>query len=224
MWRSIISLLALCSISPLGAQESQEKSATDSHQIRLRGFAFSHFEGIERLELRHQEKIIGTLDLPTNQLRKHILVSARTFSYGVTTDEVFRPLGHAELPAEGKDFILVVASVKNGYKAFPVRTDDPDFRGNDTLVFNFTKHRLEILLGDTKHQIEPWEKSILRPKLAENVTFYQAMFSYEKDDAFIPFNNTRWPVNHNTRSIVFVSHDDDTGNLIFRSVTDAVGK
>jgi len=224
MWRAIITLVAFCSAPLLGAEETKNPSGENPESIRLRGFAFSHFEGIAQLELRHEENTIGTLDLPTGQLRNPIMVSARTFSYGVTTDGVFRPLGKTELPPDGKDFILVVTPDKNGYKAFPIRTDDPDFQGNDAFVFNFTKSRLEIVIGEAKHHVEPLENANLRPKYPENATFYQAMFSYEKDDSFVPFNNSRWPVNNNTRSLVFVSIDEKTKTPIFRSVTEAVGK
>ena len=217
MWQFITTLFALYCAFPLAAQDKPEGV---SETIQLRGFAFSCFEGIERLELRHEENIVGTLDLPTHQLRNRTTVSSRSFSYGISTDGNFRPLGQTDLPADGKDFILVVASVKNGYKAFPVRTDDPDFRGNDTFLFNFTKYRLEILLGEATHQVKPWENAILRPSHAADATFYQARFSYDKDGTMTPFNNTRWPVNPNTKSLVFVSYDDDTDKLLFRSVTE----
>ena len=202
---------------------AQEETDGKDNGIQLRGFAFEHFEGIDRLELRHEEKKVGELFLPTGQLRNRTPISTRVFSYGVTEAEQFRSLGRVELPEVGRDFILVVVAGKDGYEIYPVRADDPDFRGNDSLVFNLTKYRLEIHLGDAQTHLEPWENSILRPHHAEDATFYQARFSYEKDDAFVPFNNTRWPVNHNVKSMVFVYHDEKTGNPVFRSVTDAVG-
>jgi len=213
----ILPILALSLTLPLGAQE---KPGENQRGIQIRGFAFSHFESIDKLELRHEEKSVGELFLPTGQLRERTRVSSRVFSYGVTKDGVFRALGNTALPTEGKDFILVMVPVKNGYKAFPVRADDPDFRGDDTFLFNFTKHKIAILLGDAKFMVEPWKNRLLRPSFAKDTTFYQAMFGYEKDGRFIPFNNTRWPINPNTKSIVFVYHDPIADRLMYRSVTE----
>ena len=210
-------ILALGLTIPLGAQEEQ---AENRRGVQVRGFAFSHFEGIEKVELRHEEKTVGELFLQTGQLRERSRVSSRIFSYGITRDGVFRSLGSTELPPEGKDFILVMAPVKNGYKAFPVRADDPEFRGDDTFLFNFTKYKIAVLLGDAKFKVEPWKNRLLRPSFAKDATFYQAMFAYEQEGDFIPFNNTRWPINPNTKALVFVYLDQNTNRLMYRAVTE----
>jgi hypothetical protein len=152
----------------LNAGGPQEETDGKDNGIQLRGFAFEHFEGIDRLELRHEEKKACELFLPTGQLRNRTPISTRVFSYGVTEAEKFRSLGRVELTEVGRDFILVVVAGKDGYEIYPVRADDPDFRGNDSLVFNLTKYRLEILLGDAQTHLEPWKNSILRPHHAED--------------------------------------------------------
>lgn len=214
-------MILLFNTALLGAQEETDgrKSA-----IQLRGFAFAHFEGIDRLELRHEGNTVGELFLPTGHLRARARVSSRIFSYGVTKDGVFRSLGRTALPAEGRDYILVMAPIQNGYKAFPVRADDPDFRGDDTMLFNFTKHKLAILLGDGKFKVDPWANALLRPSFAEGATFYQAMFAFEKNGSVEVFNNTRWPVNANTKALVFVFHDQAKNQLMYRSVTELAGR
>jgi hypothetical protein len=217
MRKFLLGMILLFTTALLGAQEESDgrKSA-----IQLRGFAYAHFEGIDRLELRHEGNTVGELFLPTGQLRKRSPVSARTFSYGVTQAEKFRLLGSVVLPEVGRDFILVMTPIQNGYKAFPVRADDPNFRGDDTMLFNFTKYKLAILLGDGKFKVNPWANALLRPSFDENATFYQAMFAYEKNGSFQVFNNTRWPVNVNTKALVFVFHDQPKNQLVYRSVTE----
>lgn len=211
-------ILMIAALAPLAAQEDGA-----GRGIQLRGFAFAHFEGIDKLELRHEEKPVGELFLPTGQLRGRTPVSARTFSYGVTESDVFRLLGRVALPEVGRDFIVIFAPVENGYRAFAVRADDPNFRGDDTHLFNFTKHRLGIQLGTARRTVPPWENARMRPAFPEDATFYQAMFTYEKDGTYVPFSNTRWPVNSNTKSLLFVFQDAGSDRLMYRAVTELAG-
>jgi len=203
---------------------AQEETEVKNSGIQLRGFAFEHIEGIEHLELRNEGKSVGELFLPTGQLRGRSRLSSRTFSYGITMEWGFRSLGQTTLPPEGRDFILVMAPVKDGYKAFPVRADDLNFRGNDTMLFNFSQYKLAILLGEGKFKVNPWGNALLRPSFAKGATFYQAMFAYEKDNHLEVFNNTRWPVNANTKALVFVFHDQANNRLMYRSVTELAGR
>lgn len=214
-------LFLLATTSQLSAQDEEAKDARGG--IQLRGFAFAHFKEIDRLELRYEDKSVGELLLPTGQLRTRTSVKKRTFTYGVTEGEKFRSLGNIALPEEGRDFILVFAPEQNGYRSFIVRADDPKFRGDDAYFFNFTKYRLGVLLGTAKEQVPAWGNALLRPAFPADSTFYQVMFAYEKEKEFIPFNNTRWPVNPNTKALVFVYHDPKLDCLIYRAVTELAG-
>jgi len=51
-------------------------------------------------------------------------------------------------------------------------------------------------------------------------TFFQTLFTFEKDGKYIPFNNTRWPVNPNTKSLLFVSGEPGSGRPAYRSVVE----
>ena len=211
----ILVLLPLILATPLAAQDDGRAAESG---ILLRAIAFSHFENFDTVELRREERTLTPLELPTGQLRSRVSVSARQFTCGVAEGENFRPLGNITLPDNGRDFILVFAPTKTGYRIFPVRTDDPDFKGNDTILFNFTPHLVGVMLGTAKQTVPSLKSSRLRPGISPDDTFYQAMFSYEKDGKFIPFNNTRWPVNANTKGLVFV-HQDITGKFVYRGVT-----
>lgn len=217
MSRILTTILILAAIAPL--------TRTDAHaeegDIRLRGLALELIDGIDRLELRHEERVLGELHLPTGQLRGDTTVTAREFSYGIIVDDAFRSLGSVTLPADGLEFILVLAPTddREGYLAFAVRADDPDFRGDDTHVLNFTPHRLQITLGDVKKEAGPGESVRLRPEISEEATTYRAMFAYEKEDAFIPFSNTVWQVNPNTKALVLVFQEPLTGRMMYRSIT-----
>lgn len=216
MRKLLISLFVL-SISSLTAQEEGKKA---ERGIRIRAFAFALFENIDTIELRQGDRVLGKLTLPTGQLKEGISISTRQFSFGVTKDDAFSRLGSVELPATGRDFILVLAPTKKGYRIFLVRADDPEFRGNDTYLFNFSLRRLGILLGTAKQMVPPLGSAKLRPEFPSGATFYQAMFAYEKDGKYIPFNNSRWPVNSNTKALVFVYEDPASQQLSYRSVTE----
>jgi hypothetical protein len=213
-------LLLILAVMPVSAQETEK---SPRHGIQIRGFAFALFENVDKLQLMAAERDLGELELTTSQLRSGISVSARSFAYGITKDDTFRSLGTVALPEKGRDFILVFYPTSTGYMAFPVRADDPEFRGNDAMVFNFTKYPLGIMLGTSENKIEPFKNSLMRPEFAEGEFFYQALFTYEKDGTYKPFNNTRWPVNPNTKALVFFFEDPSTGALTYRSVTELAG-
>jgi len=217
MKQLLLCLLFLAPIFPLSAQEEKEKPGSG---ILVRGFAFALFEETDKLELRTPERVVGELELATGQLQGGITVSARQFAFGVVEGEEFRTLGTVALPNSGKNFILVFAPTATGYHAFPVRADDPEFRGNDKYIFNFTKRRLGIFLGTARQAIAPLKNAKLRPEFPADDTFYQAMFTYEEDGKIVPFNNTRWPVNGNVKSLIFVFEDPESGKLAYRSVTE----
>ncbi len=210
-------LLLFLAVMPVSAQETEGDS---QRGIQIRGFAFALFEGIDNLQLRTQERVVGELKLTTSQLRASVPVSARSFAYGIQTGDTFKSLGTVVLPEKGRDFIIVFYPSPTGYRAFPVRSDDPEFRGDDTMVFNFTRHKLGIMLGTSKNIVAPLKNSLLRPGFEQDATFYQALFTYEKEGKYMPFNNTRWPVNPNTKALVFVFEDPSTGTLAYRSVTE----
>jgi len=216
----IPALLCLILATHLVAQDEESSGKSGIH---LRAIAFSHFENFATVDLRHQERTLTRLELPTGQLRARVSISAREFSCGVAEGEAFRILGNVILPEKGRDFILVFVPTKTGYRIFPVRADDPDFKGNDTLLFNFTPHLIGVMLGTAKQTIPSLKSALLSPGISPGGTFYQALFSYEKDGAFIPFNNTRWPVNSNTKTLVFVNQDTTTGKFAYRSVTELAG-
>lgn len=215
--RKTLALLCLLLLPQLSAQEEADDKKSG---IRLRAIAFAHFEDLSKVELRREDRVLTELELPTGQLRPAVTLSARQFVCGVPLAESFRVLGTVTLPEQGRDFILVFAPTPTGYRVFPVRSDDPDFKGNDTLLFNFTPHRIGAMLGSSRQVVASMNSSRLRPGITEDETFYQALFAYEEAGQYIPFNNTRWPVNRQTKALVFVHKDPQTGKFAYRSVTE----
>ena len=213
----IPALLLLILTTALVAQDEGKPAKSG---ILLRAVAFSHFENFDTVELRHGERTLTQLELPTGQLCARVSVSDRQFTCGIAEGENFRTLGNITLPDHGRDFILVFAPTKSGYSIFPVRADDPDFKGNDTVLFNFTPHLIGVMLGTAKQTVPSLKSARLRPGFPPDAPFYQATLAYEKDGKFIPFNNTRWPVNSALKSLVFVHQDITTGKFAYRGVSE----
>jgi hypothetical protein len=219
--RKFLILFSFLFATNLVAQE--EEIPAKKSGIQIRAIAFNLFENIDAVELRREEQILTQLQLPTDQLRISVPVSARQFTCGVAEEKGFRVLGNVILPEIGRNFILVFVPTKTGYRIFPVRSDDPAFKGNDILLFNFTKSTIGVMLGTAKQKIMPLKSAQMSPGIAPEDTFYQALFTYQKDEKggpFIPFNNTNWPVNSNTKHMVFVHQDITTGEFTYRAVTE----
>jgi len=218
-------LLILILLIPFaGFAPAQEQEPGPNGGIHLRGFAVAYFNGIEKVELRQEERLLVELELATGQLDLGQTVRARQFSFGITKDQVFVPMGKIKLPDVGRKFILVFVPTKDSYRVFPVRADDPDFKGNDALLFNFTPYRIHARLGASKNAIDPGKSGKLRPAYEADATFYRALFGYQVGkDEIIPFNNTRWPVNGNLKALVFVSMDPKTNTPAYRSVVELAG-
>ena len=202
---------------------AQDEAPAKKSGIQIRAIAFKLFENIDAVELRREEQILTQLQLPTDQLHTSVSVSARQFSCGIAEEKGFRVLGNVILPKIGRNFILVFVPTKTGYRIFPVRSDDPAFKGNDILLFNFTKSTIGVMLGTAKQTIQSLKSAQISPGIGPEDTFYQALFTYQKDEKggpFIPFNNTRLPVNSNTKALVFVHQDITTGEFTTRRVIE----
>lgn len=204
---------------------AQEPTAGSNRGILIRGFAIAHFNGIEKVELRQETKLLLDLRLATGQLDAGQNIKIRQFSFGITKEGVFAPMGQIKLPDVESDFILVFVPTKDNYRVFSVRADDPDFKGNDALLFNFTPYRIHAVLGTKRQAIDSTKSAKLSPSFEADATFFQALFAYEPEQGKIaPFSNTRWPVNGNLKAIVFVSMDAETNRPVYSSVVDLASR
>jgi len=203
---------------------AQDSASHSNSGIQIRGFAVAYIHGIDKVELRQESRLLLELTLATDQLDVGQSVKVRQFFFGITKGQVFVPMGEIKLPDVGRNFILVFVPTKDSYRVFPVRADDPDFKGNDALLFNFTPYRVHVMLGTNQQTINSAKSAKLRPSYATDATFYRALFACETTEGdIIPFSNTRWPVNENLKALVFVSMDAQTNSPVYRSVVELAG-
>ncbi len=214
----LISIL-LATTLPLTAQitESEPKGLT------VRTLALGLFESIAKVELRNSEgKPAGELILETQQLRERQKLKTRIFTFGTTVADgkTFRPLGTATIPASGSDFILIFVPVENGYRALPLRSDNPDFKTNSAYLLNLTATPIAVVLGTAKTTLAPGKSTVLQPGYPADAHFYQATFYFSENGSPVPFNNSRWPISKRLRQLVFIHTVPATGTPTFTSVTD----
>lgn len=214
--RFFIIFLAALFATPVFAQEPTKPPKG----IQIRPLAVALSGELSTLHLRAGKLDLGQISLETTTLAQRYGVSVRQFAFGLNQpDGSFRSLGMVTLPEAGRDFILVFAPTKESYQVFPIRADDPEFRSDDSILFNFTPFKIRAMLGGSKKQIAPWQNAQIRPQFPKDATFYQATFAYERESEFIPFNNTRWPVNPNLKTLVFVYIHPETERPAYRGVS-----
>ncbi len=204
----------LClSILLTGISTAQSKKG-----ISIRTIAPALFDDISEVELRSEDKTLATVEISTGQLREPYSIRPREFDIGITTNETFRKLASVTLPESGRDFILVFLPGKEGYNIIPVTTDSPAFRGNDTMVFNFMDSEIGVALGSARKQVKPKSSAIVTPGIAADETFFIASFFIREGNSFLPFNNTRWPVNTALKNLLFVFPDPESGKPKYKGV------
>ncbi|MBC7978992.1 MAG: hypothetical protein H7Y36_00335 [Armatimonadetes bacterium] len=157
--------------------------------------------------------------MPLDRFSDPIGVTSRVFDYGVPAKE-FVPMGRIVLPDVGKKFVIVFAPTSTGYRVFPVRTDDPDFKADDTIIFNFSPMDVGVELGSAKQVVRSMKIGKLRPAPAVGARFFQATFYQQSPDGPLIFNNTRWPSSDRLRVFAFVFKDPVTGNMTYRDMRD----
>ena len=214
-----ILLIPILLIRFAGVAPAREQEPNLNSGILIRGFAVELINDIEKVELREKDRLLVELELATGQLDAGKSIKAREFSFGITKDKAFVPMGSISLPDFGRNFILVFIPAKDRYRVHAVRADDPEFKANEALLFNFTPHRIHAELGTDKQAIDSEESARLSPGFETDALSYPARFSYEPENGkILPFSNTRWRVNANLKTIVFVTMAAGTNTPAYRSV------
>lgn len=218
----ICPLTALCFTASLQAQ-------SESASIRL--LAFSRVgEAREVMVIGPDGKPLSDkpLALPTEQLSPAVTVSSRTLifqSAGATPS----PVGKAELPATGKDFILIfLPDSKEGkqlYKVDAVPVPENGFGSGDQAFVNYSGSNVAFVIGGEKLQVPVSKSAIYHPKKAGgNRTI--AGYYQEKDGKWntTPFYSSRLIVQEGVRNLILITRDPKTGLPDFRGVADFVEK
>ena len=146
----------------------------------------------------------------------------RVFSLAVPDakqESGFRAVANVSLPAEGKDFILLLEPAGKTYKAHVVSARESRFREDCVLFFNASEINLGATLGATKVLIKPRVAVFAKAPPRGEKSYYQVTFYQPDDGKARPFANTRWPHRDKVRCYIFFYRNQD-GRLTYQAVDE----
>lgn len=147
---------------------------------------------------------------------------SRVFSLAIPDakqESGYRAVANVVLPAEGKDFIILLEPANNTFKVHLVNGGEPRFGADSVLFFNATEIALAATLGREKILIKPRVAVFAKAPARGVKNYYQVTF-YEQDKGKVrPFANTRWPHRDKGRCYLFF-YRSQTGRLIYQAVDE----
>ncbi len=222
--RSLISLLAAMA-GATGSLHAQAESAS----IRL--LAFSRVGDVREVMVADAEgKLLHDkpLALPTEQLSPSLTVGTRSLVFQ-TPGATPSPVGKVELPASGRDFILIflpdAKSAAPSYKVDPVSVPNGGFGSGDQAFVNYSGSNVGFVIGGEKLSVPQGKSAIYHPKEASgNRTM--AGYHQGKDGKWstTPFYSSRLIVQKGVRNLILIVRDPKTGQPDFRGIADFVEK
>lgn len=150
-------------------------------------------------------------------------IATREFSLAVPDakqESGYRGVAKVTLPAEGKDFIILLEPAGATYKVHVVNSRESRFGADCVLFFNATEITLGGTLGTNKVLFKPREAVFGKPPPRGEKPYYQITFYQPDEDKARPFANTRWPHRDGSRCYVFFYRNPSTGRLTYQAVDE----
>lgn len=141
----------------------------------------------------------------------------------LATSTSFKPPTKFVLPEAGSTsfLLLVLPKSDGGCFILPVADDPGHFRKGDRFVVNATGEDLAIRIHTQKYLLKPGRSAYYRlppPPLPDNRIEVEML--RQIGDKWLAFNSTYWPPLPNSRSIVMIYPDPNTGRPRVRSLAD----
>lgn len=139
------------------------------------------------------------------------------------------PLGKVELPATGKDFILVflpeAAGAAQPYRVDAVPVPEGSFGSGDQAFVNYSGSNVGFVIGGEKLQVPQGKSAIYHPQKTEGKRSIVG-YAQEKDGKWnaTPFYSSRLIVQEGVRNFILIVRDPKTGTPDFRGIADFVEK
>lgn len=133
----------------------------------------------------------------------------------------FRAVAKVVLPAEGRDFIILLEPAGATYKVHVVNGRESRFGADCLLFFNASESILGATLGPDKVLIKPRQAVFSKAPTRGEKPYYQVTF-YEPDNGKArPFANTRWPHRDKGRCYIFFYRSRD-GRLTYQAIDESL--
>jgi hypothetical protein len=183
----------------------------------------------EPIELVVGEGKTIEVDTPGNELSSAYKVSPLgLIVVGKTTvneegETVFQEYGKAKAISASKQIILLIRKGKedsDGFVVIPINAEQTNFGGGRFLFINASSLNVGGVIGDSKFALKPGQQKLVTPKPDHPDGICQVTLSYQREDKWKTFKDTRWSANESYRTLVFFHQDPETGRLGVSPVVD----
>jgi len=193
-----------------------------ANAVTVRTLAFDLPADMLNLTIRSEEANAKEvqLEVRVNRFGKSTNLAPATY---VVESATFKLPVKFVLPenSSGSYLLLVLPKSDGGCLILPVADDLNHFRKGDRFVVNATAEDLAVRIHTQKYLLKPGHSAYYHlppPPVPDNridVDMYHQIAG-----RWVSFNSTYWPLSPNSRSIVMIYPDPDTGRPRVRSLAD----
>lgn len=217
----------------IAASSTLVASAIAQQQISLQFISFPRITNLESIELRLAEGETKEIYIPGHELSPAYPVDPMsTIVVGKTVtnengETTFQVYGQAPALTAKQQIILLVRKGDNnsdGFQVLPINGDRSDFTGGSFLFFNASNIPVGGIIGDQEFAIQPGQRRLVKPKATHQGGGCQVTLSYQFQENWNKFYDTRWSVNPRYRSLIFFFQDPESGQLGVSPIIDIFGR
>jgi len=199
--------------------------AAESSGLRVRALLLVPGGPVTHLHPVSGEKAGGAVQIGARGLSQPFSPATREFILAVPDtkqESGFKAVAKVVLPAEGRDFIILLEPAGAIYKVHVVNGREPRFSADCVLFFNASEVTLGATLGPKKVLIKPRQAVFAKAPARGEKPYYQVtLYQPDKGKARV-FSNTRWPHRDQGRSYVFLYRSQPAGRLTFEAIDEVM--
>jgi hypothetical protein len=176
----------------------------------------------EPIELVVGEGKTIEIQTPGNELSPAYKVSPLgSIMVGKTTqnengESVFQVYGKAASISASKQIVLLMRKGKDasdGFVVLPVDGELANFSGGSFLFINASGLNVGGVIGNKKFALKPGQQKLLQPAPDHEDDICQVTLSYQREDKWKTFKDTRWSANEGYRTLIFFYQNPENGRL-----------
>ena len=140
-------------------------------------------------------------------------------------ETVFKIYGKAPALPSRKQIVLLMRKGEDnsdGFVVLPIDGDLAKFSGGDYFFINAAKMPVGGKIGDKTFALKPGQRTLLEPAPTHEGGGCQVTLSYQNQEKWKVFYDTRWSVNKRYRSLIFFYQDSETGSLGVAPIVDVL--
>lgn len=167
------------------------------------------------------------LALPTQQLSARAVVASRSLIF-TAPDNPLRVLARIDLPATGKDFLLVfhpAPSTGTPYRIDVVPVPDGSFGSGDTAFLNYCGNTIGCVIAGEKLVVANGRSAIYQGSKPGTKAGNRTIACFRQNGTAWderPFYSSRMIVQDGVRNLVLIIRNPSTGEPDFRGIADFV--